>query len=98
MQYSRRWIQFSRIHAELNCMFGPTPEKRREWKRRAALKNAIVPAYFEVSPVNVFMFCGKCENPFKRNLITNQNEPTYICPNRRCKARNWVPVQFQLRY
>ena len=71
------------------------PQKEVEWRRRAALKNAIVPAYFEVTATNVAMNCGKCETLFRRNLIPGADEPTFTCPN--CRVRNWVPVTFETK-
>ncbi len=77
-------------------MFGRSLQKRREWQRKAARKNAIVPSYFEVSPEAVFIICGKCKTQFQRNLIPYLNEPTFICPKSSCKAKNWVPVTYEL--
>ncbi len=72
----------------------PTPEKKAEWKARAARKNAIVPEYFEVSPYWVYLKCGECGDAFKRNLVPRLDEPVFVCPS--CRARNWVPVKFEL--
>lgn len=72
-------------------------DKLPEWTQKAAKKNAIVPFYFEVSPVQVFITCGNCQETFVRNLIPNINEPTFVCPNENCKQRNWVPVHFKLK-
>jgi hypothetical protein len=74
----------------------PNSVKKQEWSRRAARKNAVVPFYFEVSPLNVFMLCGKCKTEFQRNLIINFDEPVFVCPNQSCRTRNWVPVTFNL--
>ncbi|MFQ5648580.1 MAG: hypothetical protein ACE5IY_01440 [bacterium] len=79
-------------------MFGPSAHKRRSWQRKAADKNAVVPRYFEVSPYNVLIVCGKCTQKFQRNLIPNVNEPVFVCPSRSCQTRNWVPVTYKLRH
>jgi len=73
-------------------------DKRREWQRRAARKHAVVPRYFEVTPTYAVIHCGKCTVVFQRNLIMNVNEPTFICPNPACKARNWLPVRYQMQH
>lgn len=75
-------------------MSEPTPEKRAEWKARAAQKEAIVPHYFEVSVSRVEITCGECRHEFRRTLLMNFDEPTFICPQ--CRAKNWVPVTFDL--
>ncbi|MCB0317488.1 MAG: hypothetical protein KDD56_01940 [Bdellovibrionales bacterium] len=75
----------------------PSKEKLVEWQAKAAKKNAIIPEYFEVFPSKVHIICGTCKNSFKRTLILNRDEPVYVCPNSNCKARNWVPVYFDLK-
>lgn len=72
-----------------------SPEKKAEWKQRASLKKAIVPHYFTVFPYKVIIECGKCKLEFQRKLIRNRDEPVFACPNEACKARNWVPVNFE---
>ncbi len=79
-------------------MSEPGTAKRKEWELRAAQKNAIVPYYFEVSPEVVFFICGKCKTKIQRNLIPHIDEPTFVCPNKSCKAKNWVPVKYNLKY
>lgn len=80
----------------MNCN-EPSNEKKKEWEQRAKLKNAIVPKYFEVFPNKVDIICGKCGTSFKRALIMNLDEPTFICPNEECRARNWIPLKFDLK-
>ena len=75
----------------------PSPEKKVEWQRRAAQKDAIVPDYFEVFPTRVIIVCGSCRRRFVRNLVPSVNEPTFVCPESSCGKRNWVPVRFELR-
>ncbi|MCI5064217.1 hypothetical protein MRY87_00675 [bacterium] len=75
----------------------PTPEKRREWEHRAAQKNAIVPYYFEVFPQKVIILCGECHVKYQRPLIPNLDEPTFVCPNTECRARNWIPVRYNVK-
>ena len=70
--------------------------KRREWQRRAAKKNAIVPEYFEVFVNKVVIICGNCKHHYQRALVFGVNEPVFACPNNECKARNWVPVTFEV--
>ena len=72
----------------------PSDQKRAEWVRRAALKHAIVPEFFEVFPTRVIIVCGRCRTRFVRNLVPNQNEPTFVCPEAACRAKNWVPITF----
>ena len=71
----------------------PSPEKKAEWAKRAALKDAIVPYFFEVFTNKVELQCGQCITAFKRSLIPNLDEPTFACP--KCGAKNWVPVTFE---
>lgn len=73
-------------------------QKRLEWQRRAARKGGIVPFYFEVTPTFALIYCGKCRTPFQRNLISNVNEPTFACPNPSCRAKNWLPITYNLIY
>ncbi len=73
-------------------MTEPTPEKKAEWLIRAALKNAIVPEYFEVFPNKVIIVCGECRHRYVRNLIPSFDEPVFVCPE--CKERNWVPIRY----
>lgn len=75
----------------------PSPEKMREWQARAKKKNAIVPFFFEVFPNKVLIICGDCQREFQRTLIPRLDEPTFICPEETCRARNWVPVRFDLK-
>ncbi|RMG42869.1 MAG: hypothetical protein D6719_05155 [Candidatus Dadabacteria bacterium] len=75
----------------------PTPQKLAEWQARAAAKNAIVPEYFEVFPNRVIIECGRCGREFRRNLVPNIDEPVFVCPDKSCKARNWLPVRYDLR-
>jgi hypothetical protein len=77
-------------------MTGPDPKKLAEWRRRAAAKEAIVPSYFEVFPERVIIVCGGCREEFRRNLVPNVQEPTFVCPNEKCRARNWIPIRYQL--
>ena len=65
---------------------------------RAARKDAIVPEYFEVFPNKVIIVCGNCHATFHRSLIPNLDEPTFVCPEEDCRARNWVPVKYDLKY
>ncbi len=74
----------------------PSPETKARWKTQAALKGAIVPHYFEVFPHKVLLECGACKHAFSRPLIPHLNEPTFVCPQKHCKAKNWVPVYFDL--
>ena len=78
-------------------MTGPSPQKMAEWKERASRKDAIVPEYFEVTPTTVSIVCGKCKRSFGRNLIPGLDEPVFVCPNEKCRARNWVPIAFDLK-
>lgn len=78
-------------------MSEPSEAKKAEWRARAAQKEAIVPHYFEVFPNKVIIECGQCKYRYTRPLIPNLNEPTFVCPKSACKARNWVPVRFDLR-
>ena len=78
-------------------MSRPTPEKLAEWRERAARKQAIVPRYFEVFPTHVVLECGECGAAFQRNLVLNLEEPYFVCPNQSCRARNWVPVYYDLK-
>ena len=73
-------------------MSEPSLEKKAEWTIRAAVKNAIVPEYFEVFPNKVILVCGNCSHRYVRNLIPSFDEPVFVCPE--CAARNWVPVRF----
>jgi hypothetical protein len=75
----------------------PSPEKLIEWQQRAALKGAIVPAYFEVFPSRVHIICGYCHHEYSRNLVPNVNEPTFVCPEPICGQKNWVPIKFNLK-
>ncbi|MCB0321763.1 MAG: hypothetical protein KDD60_12625, partial [Bdellovibrionales bacterium] len=75
----------------------PTKEKREEWELRASKKQAIVPYYFEVFPSKVHLICGHCQFEFHRNLVPNLDEPTFVCPNENCKARNWIPLRYERR-
>lgn len=68
------------------------------WRKQAASKKAIVPAYFEVTPNSVLIVCGKCRSVFQRNLVPNVNYPTFVCPSKNCRARNWVPVRYDLQF
>ncbi|MCB0353104.1 MAG: hypothetical protein KDD64_06245 [Bdellovibrionales bacterium] len=77
-------------------MTNPSPQKLAEWRERAAKKNAIVPSYFEVFPTKVHITCGACQHSFRRSLIPNLDEPVFVCPEESCRARNWVPVRYQL--
>lgn len=77
-------------------MSKPSEKKQEEWRLRAAAKGAIVPYFFEVFPHKVIIQCGACKAQFQRTLIPRLNEPTFICPQDSCKARNWVPVTFDL--
>lgn len=74
---------------------GPSPEKLAEWRVLARQKQAIVPEFFEVFPNRAIIVCGKCGTRFVRTLIYGQNEPTFVCPNEKCKSRNWLPVRFK---
>ena len=76
---------------------GPSGAKLREWQLKAAEKDAVVPAFFEVFPQRVFIRCGKCGAEFRRNLVPNVNEPVFACPNEECLARNWVPLRYRRR-
>ncbi|MGI6523739.1 MAG: hypothetical protein ACOX2O_00360 [Bdellovibrionota bacterium] len=76
-------------------MTEPSPQKKEEWRLRAAQKNAIVPKYFEVFPTKVIIECGACGKRFVRNLIPNLDEPVFVCPESACAKRNWVPVRFE---
>ncbi|NMC62022.1 MAG: hypothetical protein GYA55_02515 [SAR324 cluster bacterium] len=78
-------------------MSDPSPNKKAEWAARAARKKAIVPEYFEVSPHKVIIHCGSCGHIFTRTLILRLDEPVFVCPLPHCKARNWVPVTFDLK-
>lgn len=72
-------------------------EKQKEWNVKAKLKNAIVPEFFEVFPNKVHIICGKCGCSFRRSLIMNVDDPTFVCPNEECQAKNWVPIKYDLR-
>jgi hypothetical protein len=78
-------------------MTSPTPEKRAEWETKAAKKDALVPEYFEVFPTRVIIVCGRCGHRFVRNLVPNLNEPTFVCPEKSCRVKNWIPVTFAKR-
>jgi len=78
-------------------MSGVPEHKRKEWQARAARKNAIVPYYFEVFVTKVIIQCGACGTEYRRTLIRDLNEPVFVCPNERCRSRNWVPVKFDLK-
>lgn len=69
--------------------------KTIEWRARAAKKNGIVPEYFEVFPTKVIIVCGQCWTEFSRNLIPNCDEPVFVCPNQKCRARNWIPLRYE---
>lgn len=69
--------------------------KRLEWEKRAKLKGGIVPKYFEVYPNKVDIICGNCEHEFRRTLIVNLDEPTFVCPE--CNAKNWIPLKYDLK-
>ena len=77
-------------------MNAPDEAKKARWRAKASEKNAIVPHYFEVFPNKVIIECGQCHHRFVRNLIPRLNEPTFACPNDACRARNWVPVRFEI--
>ncbi len=77
-------------------MLGPTSGKRKEWRRKAAKKRAVVPNYFEISPYQAYIVCGKCKSSFNRNLVPNVNEPTFVCPSNYCQAKNWLPITYKL--
>ena len=66
----------------------PTVEEERDWKRRAALKEALVPAYWETFATHVTIRCGNCQTRFTRNLIPNEDDPTFICPKESCRKKN----------
>ena len=90
------WLaQLSMIPKCVYRMKQPSPQKMAEWRARAAKKDAIVPHYFEVFATKVIMQCGKCRQEFRRPLIPNLNEPTFVCPNASCKARNWIPLRYE---
>lgn len=76
-------------------MSEPTPEKRAEWQARAARKNAIVPADFEVFPERAILVCGRCSFRFQRALVFGIDEPVMVCPQESCRARNWLPVRYE---
>jgi len=76
-------------------MNNPSPQKKKEWQERAALKGAIVPEYFEVFSDKVELQCGGCKHQYRRVLILGRNDPTFVCPN--CRAKNWVPIRFDLK-
>lgn len=76
-------------------MNNPSPQKKAEWRARAAQKRAIVPDYFEVFPTRVVIICGNCRHEFSRSLIPNLDEPVFVCPDKKCKARNWVPLRYE---
>ena len=78
-------------------MTQPSPEKRAEWRARAAKKNAIVPRNFEVSQRGATLECGKCGHSYHRRLRFGINEPVLVCPQDNCKARNWLPVRYETR-
>ncbi len=75
----------------------PSSEKKREWDIRARQKDAIVPEFFEVFPNKVHITCGNCGCNFKRPLIMNLDEPTFICPNEECRAKNWIPLKYDIK-
>lgn len=77
---------------------GPSRQQRQVWRRKAAARKAVVPKYFEVTPYTALIVCGKCKRTFQRNLIPNVNEPTFMCPELACKARNWLPVTYKLNF
>jgi len=77
-------------------MYDSTLQKRKEWRIKAAEKQAVVPKYFEISPYQAYIVCGKCSTTFNRNLIPNVNEPTFVCPSKKCQAKNWLPITYQL--
>ncbi len=70
----------------------------KRWRKQAAQQNAIVPVYFEVTPHTALIVCGKCRCEFQRNLIPHVNDPTFVCPKKSCRAKNWVPVRYDLRF
>ncbi|MEZ4753935.1 MAG: hypothetical protein R3A13_06435 [Bdellovibrionota bacterium] len=78
-------------------MKNPSKQKIAEWQAKAARKKAIVPEYFEVFPNKVIIVCGNCSHSFQRTLVLKLDEPVYTCPVEYCKARNWVPVYFDLK-
>ena len=69
---------------------------KQRWQAQAAAKGAIVPEYFEVFTDHVDLICGNCRRKFRRNLVPNVNEPTFVCPEKSCQKKNWVPVKFKL--
>ena len=75
----------------------PTPEKLAEWQQRAAKKGAIVPAFFEVTARTALIKCGNCGTKFQRTLIPKLDEPTFVCPNDACRAKNWIPLRYDIR-
>lgn len=72
----------------------PDPERLKIWQAKASAVGAVVPSYFEVFPDHALILCGCCQTQFTRNLIPNRDEPTFICPDGNCKAKNWLPVYF----
>lgn len=72
------------------------PERRKDWEARAARKNAIVPEFFEVFPTRVSLTCGACKTEFVRPLVANVDDPVFVCPTESCRARNFVPITFDL--
>ena len=78
-------------------MSNPSPEKLAEWKERASIKGAIVPSYFEVSSRTAILVCGNCGTRYQRNLVPRVDEPTFVCPNESCRAKNWVPLRYNLK-
>lgn len=75
----------------------PGENEKREWERRATAKDAIVPEYWEVFPTHVLIVCGSCHVEFKRNLVLNVNDPTFVCPNEGCRRKNFVPITYDLK-
>jgi len=73
----------------------PPPDKKAEWAKKAALKDAVVPNYFEVFTTRVEILCGQCQHSFKRTLMLNVNEPIFVCP--KCSTKNWIPVTFDIK-
>ena len=69
--------------------------KKLEWERKAQVKQAIVPYYFEVYPNKVEIVCGNCKHQYSRNLIVNIDEPTFVCPE--CGVKNWIPLRYDLK-
>ena len=72
-------------------------ERRARWKAQAAAKGAIVPDVFEVYADRAVIVCGNCKHKFLRPLIPRLDDPTFVCPEKSCRAKNWLPVKFDLK-